>query len=95
MWPRAVASRPSLPQLSKNIGDIAYRQGRYDDAWDSFQRVLQLAPDLGDDVYFKLGNIAYKRGDRPGASELWGRALELNPRHELVRTNLEMLNKVS
>ncbi len=82
---------PSLPQLSKNLGDLAYRGSRYDEAWEAYSRAIELVPDLGDDVYFKLGNIAYKRNDRDLATQFWRRALELNPGHELVRTNLETL----
>jgi tetratricopeptide (TPR) repeat protein len=82
---------PSLPQISKNLGDLAYRQGRYDDAWDHYQRATQLLPDLGDDIFFRLGNIAYKRRDPAQATELWQRALDLNPHHELVRANLDSL----
>lgn len=83
---------PSLPQLSKNLGDLAYRAARYDEAWDAYQRAVELAPDLGEDAYFKLGNIAYKRNDREQAVSLWRRALELNPNHELVKANLETLS---
>ena len=85
-------SEPSMPQLSKNLGDLAYRASRYDEAWTAYRRAVELAPDLGDDVYFKLGNIAYKRNDRELASQLWRRALELNPSHELAKTNLETLS---
>src|ERR1041384_2539656 len=90
----ALKDEPSQPQLSKNLGDLAYRASRYDDAWDVYRRVVELAPDLGDDVYFKLGNIAYKRNERELAAQLWRRALELNPNHELVRTNLETLSQL-
>ena len=86
---------PSLPQLSKNLGDLAYRAARYDDAWEAYQRAVELAPDLGEDAYFKLGNIAYKRNDREQAVSLWRRALELNPNHELVKSNLETLSELS
>jgi tetratricopeptide (TPR) repeat protein len=88
----AIQDEPSQPQLSKNLGDLAYRASRYDEAWSAYRRAVELAPELGDDVYFKLGNIAYKRGDRDLAAQLWRRALELNPNHELVRTNLETLS---
>jgi len=43
-------------------------------------------------VYFKLGNIAYKRNDRELASQMWRKALELNPAHELVKSNLDTLS---
>jgi len=88
-------SEPSLPQLSKNMGDLAYRASRYDEAWDAYSRAVELAPELGDDVYFKLGNIAYKRNDRDLAAQMWRKALELNPGHELVKANLDTLSALS
>src|SRR5437660_21376 len=88
-------NEPSLPQLSKNLGDLAYRASRYDEAWDAYRRAVELAPDLGDDVYFKLGNIAYKRNDRELAAQLWRQALEINPKHELVKANLDTLSALS
>jgi tetratricopeptide (TPR) repeat protein len=91
----ALHDEPSLPQLSKNLGDLAYRGSRYDEAWSLYQRAIELAPELGDDVYFKLGNIAYKRNDRGQANDLWRRALELNPKHELVKANLDTLSTLS
>ena len=72
-----------------------YRAARYDDAATAYQRAIKLDPQLGDDLYFKLGNIAYKRGDREQASACWRQALELNPGHELVRTNLETLSALA
>jgi tetratricopeptide (TPR) repeat protein len=91
----AIADEPSVPQLSKNLGDIHYRAGRYDEAWDSYHRACKLQPELGDDVYFKLGNIAYKRLDRELAAEYWSKALELNPKHELARTNLDTVSALT
>ena len=91
----ALKDEPSQPQLSKNLGDLCYRASRYDEAWEAYSRAVELAPDLGDDVYFKLGNIAYKRNDRELAARLWRRALELNPGHELVKSNLETLSALS
>src|SRR5436309_2764122 len=76
-------------------GDLAYRGSRYDEAWDAYNRAVELAPDLGDDVYFKLGNIAYKRNDRDLAAQLWRKALEINPKHELVKANLDTLSALS
>ena len=88
-------NEPSLPQLSKNLGDLAYRASRYDEAWEAYRRAVELAPDLGDDVYFKLGNIAYKRNERELAAQLWRQALEINPKHELVKANLDTLSALS
>ncbi len=91
----ALADDPALPQISKNLADLLYRSGRYDEALDAYERAAKLAPDLGDDLYFKLGNIAYKRRDRLRARESWARAAELNPGHQLARANLDMLDAAS
>jgi tetratricopeptide (TPR) repeat protein len=88
----ALAEDPSLPQVSKNLADILYRNGRYDDAREAYERAAKLAPELGDDLYFKLGNIAYKRRDKLQARESWSRAATLNPGHALARANLDMLD---
>ena len=91
----ALAEDPWMAEVSKNLGDLYYRTGRFDEAWESYQRAAKLQPDLGDDMYFKLGNIAYKRMDSESASKLWARALEINPRHGLARTNIETLKALS
>jgi tetratricopeptide (TPR) repeat protein len=88
----ALTEDASLPQISKNLADILYRNGRYDEAREAYERAAKLAPDLGDDLYFKLGNIAYKKRDRDRARSNWGRATALNPAHELAKANLEMLD---
>ena len=88
---QAFAADPALPQVSKNTGDLLYRAGRYDEAFEAYERAAKLAPELGDDLYFKLGNIAYKRRDAARARDCWTRATELNPGHQLARANLDML----
>src|SRR3989454_8316377 len=34
-------NEPSLPQLSKNLADLAYRGSRYDEAWDAYSRAVR------------------------------------------------------
>ncbi len=87
----ALAEDPSLPQISKNLADVLYRNGRYDEAAEAYERAAKLDPDLGDDLYFKLGNIAYKRRDHARARASWTRATTLNPGHQLAQANLTML----
>ncbi|MCH9014096.1 MAG: tetratricopeptide repeat protein [Gemmatimonadetes bacterium] len=91
----ALESEPSLPQLSKNFGDLMYRAGRFDESFDAYIRATKLRPDLGHDVYFKLGNIAYKRNDQEKAQEYWRKTLELDPEHQLAKTNLETIGALS
>jgi len=86
-----LSDEPALPQAWKNRGDLHYRAGRYDEAATAYRRAIRLQADLGDDVHFKLGNIAYRAGDKATAAEHWRQTLTLNPGHELARTNLEAL----
>jgi tetratricopeptide (TPR) repeat protein len=88
----ALTEDAALPQVSKNLADILYRNGRYDEAAEAYERAAKLSPELGDDLYFKLGNIAYKRRDHARARESWAQATSLNPGHQLARANLEMLD---
>jgi tetratricopeptide (TPR) repeat protein len=88
----ALAEDAALPQVSKNLADVLYRNGRYDEAAEAYERAAKLNPELGDDLYFKLGNIAYKRRDHARARESWAQAAYLNPGHQLARANLEMLD---
>ncbi len=88
----ALAEDPALPQISKNLADILYRNGRYEEAAEAYERAAKLNPELGDDLYFKMGNIAYKKRDHARARESWAQATSLNPGHQLARANLEMLD---
>jgi len=91
----ALEEDPSLPQLSKNLGDLFYRSGRPEEAQLAYQRAVKLAPRLGDDVYFKLGNLAFRERKTAEAAAAWKEALVLNPAHELARANLTTLDLVS
>lgn len=94
MYRRAMEEDRELPQAHKALGDALYRRGAYDDASDAYNQAVRLNPRLGDDVYFRMGNIHYKRMERAQAVELWRRALEINPQNSVVRTNLELVESV-
>lgn len=82
---------PPLPQVHKNLGDLLYRSGRYEDASQFYERAAALDPTLGDDLFFKLGNLAFRRRDGTEARNCWERAVRLNPGHQLARANLDLL----
>jgi len=84
----ALEDDPTLPQLSKNLGDLYYKSGRAEDAQAAYQRAVKLAPGLGDDVYFKLGNLALKFTQRSEAVAYWREAIALNPANDTARRNL-------
>jgi tetratricopeptide (TPR) repeat protein len=87
----AMSEDPAIPQIYKNLGDLCYRSGRYEEATGHYARAAALGPDLGDDLYFKLGNLAFRERDTARARECWQRALDLNPAHQLARANLSSL----
>ncbi len=91
LYKRALAVSPTPPQAHKNLGDQAYARGDSEGARIQYEKAVKLSPRLGDDVYLRLGTIAYKDNDRDVALLLWRRALDLNPTNEAVRSNLEIL----
>lgn len=91
LYKRAVAVTPTPPQAHKNLGDQAWARGDHEGARIQYEKAVKLSPRLGDDVYLRLGTLAFKDNDRDVALLLWRRALDLNPHNETVRTNLEML----
>lgn len=91
LYKRATQTNPPLPQAHKNLGDQAYAHGDAEGAQAQYEKAVKLAPRLGDDVYLRLGTLAYKSNDRDVALLLWRRALDLNPNNEAVQANLEML----
>ena len=91
LYKRAVAVAPVPPQAHKNLGDQAWARGDHEGARVQYEKAVKLNPRLGDDVYLRLGTLAYKDNDRDVALLLWRRALDLNPHNEAVRTNLETL----
>lgn len=91
LYKRAVAVTPPPPQAHKNLGDQAWARGDHDGARVQYEKAVKLNPRLGDDIYLRLGTLAYKDNDRDVALLLWRRALDLNPHNEAVRTNLETL----
>ncbi|MDA1104677.1 MAG: tetratricopeptide repeat protein [Gemmatimonadetes bacterium] len=91
LYKRAVQLQQPLPQAHKNLGDQAYAHGDHEGARAQYEKAVKLSPRLGDDVYLRLGTMAYKANDRDVALLLWRRALDLNPNNEAVQANLEML----
>lgn len=86
-----LADEATLPQPFKNLADLCYRSGRYEEAAAHYERAAALAPDLGDDLYFKLGNLAFRERDTARARAAWEHAVALNPGHQLARANLSTL----
>jgi tetratricopeptide (TPR) repeat protein len=79
----------TIPQAHKNLGDVAYRRAEHQEALQHYLRAAQLEPNLGDDVFARIGNLLYKKQRVDAAVGYWRKALQLNPGNEIVRANLE------
>ncbi len=89
----ALLEDANAPHLHKNLGDYLYRAQRYDDALESFARVVRLMPSHGPDVYLKIGNVHYRRGALADAQASWEQALALDPDNAIVRANLAAMRR--
>jgi tetratricopeptide (TPR) repeat protein len=89
IYRRAAESEEPPPQAYKSLGDLALLRGDLGDARAHYQRALGLDPDLGDDVYLKLGNLAHQDADERTAMQFWEKALELNPENRVAARSLE------
>ena len=88
---RGAQEDAALPQLHKNIGDLHFRAGQFDEALDAYQRAVKLNPALGEDVFLKLGALRLRRDEPAEAERCWERALELDPANQAARAQLERL----
>jgi tetratricopeptide (TPR) repeat protein len=92
LYGRAVQTPHPPAQAHKNLGDHAYARGDLEQARMHYEKAVKIEPRLGDDVYVRLGTIAYRDKDVDVARLLWRRALELNPGNEAVRGQLELVD---
>ncbi len=92
---RSVSEDSTQAAAHKNAGDLHYRAGRYEDALECFLRAVRSDPNLGGDVYLKLGNIRYRRREREEAVRSWERSLALAPDNPMARNNLEMARRLA
>ncbi|MDQ8166086.1 MAG: tetratricopeptide repeat protein, partial [Gemmatimonadota bacterium] len=78
-----------VAQLHKNVGDLHYRSGSFDEAFEAYLRAVKFNESLGSDVWLKLGNIRLRRRERSEAVTCWERALAIDPGNPIVKQNLE------
>jgi tetratricopeptide (TPR) repeat protein len=86
---------PTQAQLHKNIGDLLYRAARYDEALEAYQRAVRCQPELGGDVYLKMGNIRFRRRETEEAVRCWERSLALAPDNPMARNNLDAARRLA
>jgi len=92
---RGVARRAVAPTVVQEPGHLAYRNSRYDEAWDLYQRAVELAPDLGDDVTSSSATSPTSGATGTTPRSCGAGRSSSTPKHELVKANLETLSTLS
>ena len=60
---------------------------------EAYTCAVRLAPRHGPDVYLKLGNLHYRRGEAAEARDAWQQVLAMDPTHRLATANLASLER--
>ncbi len=92
---RGMLHAANLAPFQKTVGDVAYRVARFDDAMEAYQRAVRLEPALGPDVYLKLGELRYQRGETAESQRCWQRVLELDPTNRQAQVSLDAIRRGS
>ena len=92
---RGMLHAANLAPFQKTVGDLAYRVARFDDAMEAYQRAVRLEPALGPDIYLKLGELRYQRGETVESQRCWHRVLELDPGNRQAQVSLDAIRRAS
>ena len=85
---------PKNQRLRYNIGNTHYRLKKYDDAQKAFEEAAQSEnPEFAEKAVYNLGNTAYQQGKLEEAIAYYQKALELDPKDDDARNNLEFVRE--
>jgi Ca-activated chloride channel family protein len=84
---------PYNPEYNYNVGNLLYRQKKYSDAKESFNRAIkhtEKSSRLAEQAYFNIGNSCYQLEQWQDAITAYKQVLEINEDNEPVRHNLQL-----
>jgi len=85
---------PESAELYFNIGDGLYKQRKFKEAEQMFEKALPGADtSLEAKIYYNIGNCKYKQGQLRDALEYYKKALELNPDDKDAKYNIEFVER--
>jgi Ca-activated chloride channel family protein len=90
----AQVERPNDLPLKYNIGNTQYRMRNFREAEDAFRAVAAAGdPKQKQKAFYNLGNAAYRQGKLEEAAAHYKQALDLDPKDEDARFNLEFVRE--
>jgi tetratricopeptide (TPR) repeat protein len=75
-----MALRPTEKMVHNNIGLIYFRQEKYSQALEEYNKELELNP-LYDVAWYNLGLLYYRLGELDKAAKAWHNTLVVNPEY--------------
>jgi len=93
LYRRVIEIAPTNVVGRLKLADFYYREELFGAAREEYERVPEPKRDFG--VYYRLGNIYLKQGDKSKALVLWEKAYQLNPQDTVLIKNLEILRSAS
>lgn len=93
---QAQAKKPDSALIQHNLGDALYKQGKYQEARDVYEKGLTLEPqeELKPELLYNLGNAQFRLGKYQEALDNYEKALNLTPEDEDVQFNYELVKKL-
>lgn len=81
-----------MAQLKQHFseGERLYSEGKLDESETQFNAVLALKPE-DDSALYRLGTIAFRRGQYAASAEFFERTVKSNPRNQKAHYNLASL----
>jgi Ca-activated chloride channel homolog len=90
-YKQALTADPKSPIANFNQGNALFRQQKFDDAKQSFDEVIENAPDKGskEQAYYNKGVASIKQNKLEESIDAWKNALKLDPTDQQARENLQ------
>ncbi|MDP2920911.1 MAG: tetratricopeptide repeat protein [Candidatus Omnitrophota bacterium] len=93
-WRSAQIDNPDNDKLQYNIGNGLHQQKLYEDAFKEYEKSLGSKDDeLRSKAYYNMGNTDYRMNKLPEAIEDYKKCLEIDPKDEDAKYNIEFIEK--
>jgi len=86
---------PTSPEIYFNMGNVFFRQGKYKEAIDSYQKSMEKGDiNVEAKAMYNVGNALFQQGQLPKALEYYKQALERNPDDVDTKYNIEYTERM-